>query len=72
MSPEILELTVEKLAAAGQAIAHHEGKVYFVAGGIPQERVRVRVQRQKKRYAYAVISEILQPGPLRRDPPCPY
>ena len=70
--PQFLDLTIEKLGGAGQAIAHHEGKVYFVAGGIPQERVRVQIRKSKKRYAQGVITEILERGELRRDPPCPY
>ncbi|GAB4211957.1 MAG: 23S rRNA (uracil(1939)-C(5))-methyltransferase RlmD [Synechococcales cyanobacterium] len=72
-TPEtILDLTVERLGGEGQAIAHHEGKVILVEGGIPGEQVRVRVQKSKKRYAKAVITEILAKGDLRRDPPCSY
>lgn len=60
-------LLVEKPAAGGRMIARHEGQVVLVAGGIPGERVRARVERVEKRLAFAAATAILEPSPDRRD-----
>ncbi|WP_157421660.1 class I SAM-dependent RNA methyltransferase [Agromyces sp. Leaf222] len=39
----VLELDVERIAHGGVAVAHHEGRVVFVADAIPGERVMARV-----------------------------
>ena len=40
-----LSLLVEKPVAGGRMIARHEGQIVFVAGAIPGERVRARVEQ---------------------------
>jgi len=66
-------LTIESLDLQGQGIAHDdEGKVVFVEGGLPGERVRVERLRQKKNYDKARVIEVLEASPLRVEPPCPY
>jgi 23S rRNA (uracil1939-C5)-methyltransferase len=67
----IEELTIESLAYGGHGLGHHAGKVVFVPFTAPGDQVRCRVQREKKRYAEAVVDEILSPAPDRRTPPCP-
>lgn len=64
---EILALTVEKPAAGGAMIARHDGQVILVAGGIPGERVRARVDRVGKGVAYATAVEVEEASPDRRD-----
>lgn len=39
----VLELDIERIAHGGVAVAHHEGRVVFVADAIPGERVTARV-----------------------------
>ncbi len=48
-------------------IARHEGQVLLVAGAIPGEQVRARVERVDKRMAYATTEAVLEPSPDRRD-----
>jgi tRNA/tmRNA/rRNA uracil-C5-methylase (TrmA/RlmC/RlmD family) len=71
---DILTLRVEKPAAGGRMIARHEGVVVLVAGAIPGERVRARVERVERSLAYATVHEVLDPHPARRpvchDPRC--
>lgn len=55
----------------GEGLARHEGKVVFVAGGLPGERVRARLTEAKKDYARAETMEILSPSPERVEPGCP-
>ena len=47
-------------------LARHEGQIVFVAGAIPGERVRARVERVSKQLAFAVTAEVLEASPDRR------
>jgi 23S rRNA (uracil1939-C5)-methyltransferase len=57
---------VEKAVAGGRMLARHQGQVVFVAGAIPGERVRVRVERVSKQLAYAEVVDVSEPSPDRR------
>jgi 23S rRNA (uracil1939-C5)-methyltransferase len=63
-----LILTIEKPVAGGRMLARHEGQVVLVAGAIPGERVRARVERVSKQLAFAEAVEVLDASPDRRDP----
>lgn len=66
------ELTVESLAAGGDAIARApDGRVVFVARAAPGDRVRVRVLETKKSFYRAEVAEVIAPGPDRVEPRCP-
>ncbi|MFL6277196.1 MAG: class I SAM-dependent RNA methyltransferase [Blastocatellia bacterium] len=67
-----IEVTTERLAYGGDAIAHHEGLTIFVPLAARGERLRVRVVERKKNYARAVIETIVEPSPERRAPLCAY
>lgn len=67
---EVLTLDIEKPAAGGRMIARASGQVVLVAGVIPGERARVRIERVGKGVAYGVAVEIEQPSPARRPPIC--
>jgi 23S rRNA (uracil1939-C5)-methyltransferase len=47
-------------------LARHDGQVVFVAGAIPGERVRARVERLSKQLAFAETLEVLEASPDRR------
>ncbi len=77
MSVEVgqeLPLLIEKPAAGGRMIARHDGQVVLVAGAIPGERVRARIERVEKRLAFAATAAVLEASPDRRegaaDPSC--
>src|SRR4029450_739848 len=61
-------LSIEKPAAGGRMLARHNGKVIFVHGAIPGERVRVRLERVERQLAFASVNEILESSPDRRQP----
>ncbi len=65
---EAIELSIEKPAAGGRMLARHNGKVVFVHGAIPGERVRARLERVERQLSFASVSEILEPSPDRRQP----
>ena len=59
------------MAAGGDAIARDEGgRVVFVEGALPGERVRARVTSAKKDFAKAVVVDVVDPSPDRVAPPC--
>ncbi|MGB6241319.1 MAG: 23S rRNA (uracil(1939)-C(5))-methyltransferase RlmD [Castellaniella sp.] len=65
-------LDIESLDLEGQGIAHHEGKVVFVAGALPGERVLARQTRRKPSYDKARVEQVLRPSSQRTQPPCPH
>jgi 23S rRNA (uracil1939-C5)-methyltransferase len=67
---EILDLTIERPVAGGRMLARHDGRIVFVAGAIPGERVRARVERVTKQSWWASTIEVIEPSADRRVPPC--
>ncbi len=67
-----LELSIETLSYGRAAIAHaDDGRVVFVEGGAPGDRVRARITRTHARHLEAEVTEILEAGESRTTPPCP-
>ena len=61
------------MAAGGSAVAHDaEGRVVFVEGAIPGERVSAQISEEKKSFSRAAVTEVLHTSPHRRTPPCRY
>ncbi len=68
-----VELTIDAMATGGDAVGRDgNGRVTFVAGALPGERVTATIERAKKRHAHARLVEVLEASPDRRPPPCPY
>lgn len=70
----VVEITIERPAAGGRMIARQNGRVILVAGAIPGERVRARLERQTRQVAWATVLDVLEPSDDRRevsgDPAC--
>jgi 23S rRNA (uracil1939-C5)-methyltransferase len=69
---DTLELSVEDLAFGGEGVGRADGYVVFVRGGLPGDRLRVRLTEARGRFGRAAIEEVLIPAPDRVAPPCPY
>jgi len=69
---ETLELTIDDLAFGGEGVGRADGYVVFVRGGLPGDRLRVRLTEARGRFGRATIEEVLQPSPDRVVAPCPY
>lgn len=68
-----VELTVEQLVAGGDGLAREpDGRVVFVRGAAPGDRVRAELVDQRRDFARADIVEVVEPGPDRVVPPCPH
>ena len=69
---DFITLDLTAPANLGQALGRHQGQVIFVPGGLPGERVRVRLIKEHKRWARGELVELRTPSPDRVEPPCPY
>ncbi|HEU4438187.1 MAG TPA: 23S rRNA (uracil(1939)-C(5))-methyltransferase RlmD [Methylomirabilota bacterium] len=69
---EILSLTIDDLAYGGEGVGRADGYVVFVPGGLPGDRVRVRLVQVRSRFGRGVIESIEAASPQRVDAPCPY
>jgi 23S rRNA (uracil1939-C5)-methyltransferase len=66
-----IDVELTDLAYGGDAVGRYEGRVLFVPGGIPGERVRVEIVEERRGHARADLLEILRPAPERIDPAYP-
>ena len=66
-----LELVPTAMVAGGTALAHEaDGRVVFVEGALPGERVVARLTEERKDFARAVAVQVLDASPDRVVPPC--
>ncbi len=63
-----IDVELTDLAYGGDAVGRYEGRVLFVPGGIPGERVRVDIVEERRGHARADLLEILRPAPERVEP----
>ena len=66
-----IDVELTDLAYGGDAVGRYEGRVLFVPGGIPGERVRVEVVEERRGHARANLLEILRRAPERVEPEYP-
>lgn len=67
-----IEVVVEKLVSGGDGLARFEGIPIFVPRSAPGDHLMVRLTERRPDYGRAEIVRIVQPGPRRREPPCPH
>jgi 23S rRNA (uracil1939-C5)-methyltransferase len=63
---------VESLDQEGRGVAHSDGKVIFIEGGLPGEMVEFASYRRKPNYEFAEVRRILRASPSRVVPRCRY
>ena len=67
------ELTAERVVVGGDALAREaDGRVVFVPGALPGERVRVRSLPDRRGAARAELIEVLDASAERVEAPCPH
>src|SRR4029450_11937090 len=66
----LLTLDIEKAAAGGRMLARHEGRVVLVAGAIPGERVRARIEKGSGAVVFASTGAGMEPSGDRRAGLC--
>jgi 23S rRNA (uracil1939-C5)-methyltransferase len=68
----ILDVTIEKIVPNGYGLGFAEGLTVFVSLAAAGDRLRVKINQQKGRTAFAEIVEIIEPSGERIEPPCVY
>ncbi len=69
---DVLSVTIEDLAFGGEGVGRVDGFVVFVRGGLPGDRLRVRLVQSRSRFGRGVIEAVEAPSPDRVKAPCPY
>lgn len=70
--PIHVTLEIEGLSSEGAGVARHEGKVHFVPGAFPGERVEAEIVSARRRFDRARLVRVIDPSPDRRAPRCPH
>jgi 23S rRNA (uracil1939-C5)-methyltransferase len=65
-------LTIESLDQEGRGVAHHDGKVIFVEGGLPGEMVVASVYRKKPSFELATLMRVVRESAARQTAHCAY
>ena len=68
---EPITADIESLDQEGRGVTHVDGKVVFVEGALPGERVELEVFRRKPKYELARTHAVLRASPSRTQPRCP-
>lgn len=63
------ELVIDTLVTGGAGLGRLDGRVVFVPGTCPGERVRAEAVKVKKSFVEARLVEVLEASPRRVDPP---
>ncbi len=69
---DTIALEIESLNEDGRGVGRHEGKVVFVEGALPGERVVCCLERQRPRYSSGWTVSIERPSSDRVEPRCEY
>jgi 23S rRNA (uracil1939-C5)-methyltransferase len=69
--PEI-EVRIERILPGGVGLAHAGGRTLLVGLAAPGDLVRVRIESVRGKVSFASIVEVIEPSPVRIEPPCPY
>jgi 23S rRNA (uracil1939-C5)-methyltransferase len=70
--PDIRQAAIESLDGEGRGVTRVEGKVIFVEGGLPGERVEFRSYRRKPTYELGEVTAVLAGSTQRVAPRCPH
>ncbi|CCB90064.1 uncharacterized RNA methyltransferase pc0248 [Simkania negevensis Z] len=71
-SSKILKSKIEKLVFGGAGLSRDQGFIIFVPYTAPGDLVEVTITQEKKNYKFAKLHRLIQSGPQRTSPRCPY
>lgn len=67
-----VELIIDRFSHEGRGIGNIDGKLVFVEGALPGEKVRAKYFATHKKFDELRVEEVLQASPDRVQPPCPH
>jgi len=72
VAPRLVDLTIEAIGAAGDGVAHLDGRAVYVPFTVAGDRVSARIEGRRGDGLAAALVEVLSPGPGRVAPRCPH
>lgn len=72
IQPFTAEISLTDAASDGIALGRHEGRVVFVAGGVPGDVAQVYIRGKEKNALLGDIQAIVTPSADRTTPECPH
>ncbi len=70
MDSKLVQLDITDLAFDGKSVAHQDGKVVFLKGGLPGETVLAEITHRKRRHDQGIVREIITPSDKRIPATC--
>ncbi|RYV01936.1 23S rRNA (uracil(1939)-C(5))-methyltransferase RlmD [Shewanella sp. OPT22] len=67
-----MTMEIRQLDHLGAGVAHHQGKVVFVPGALPSEKVELQLVEQKKKFAKGKLLNVIEESDERVEPECPH
>jgi 23S rRNA (uracil1939-C5)-methyltransferase len=67
---ERVDLRIDDLSHDGRGVGRIDGQVVFVAGGLPGDQLRVRLNRRARGHWHGELLAVAEPSPQRRRAPC--
>lgn len=65
-------ITIDELTLGPYGVGHLGGKAVMVANCAPGDTVEVSIGKTRRDYSVARLRKVIQAGPHRRIPPCPF
>lgn len=66
-----IKLNIEAMTSEGSAVGHYNGIAVFVRGAVPGDEIIAHIIKTSKRYAVAIVKDILKESPSRIESDCP-
>lgn len=63
--PDIFDITIEKLVTSGEGLGYYQSRPIYVFGVMPEDQVRVRPVKVRRRITQAALVDVLKPAPCR-------
>lgn len=70
MAPKIIELDIVDLANTGLSVGYDNGKVTFVNGGLPGERIEAEITKSRRNFNQARLVRLVTRSSDRIEPVC--
>jgi len=72
LAGNVAEALIESIDHEGVGVAHVEGKVTFIDGGVTGERVEFTRRRSRGNFDLGSVTQVLRESPQRVTPRCAY
>lgn len=69
---DLVEIEISDMSEEGAGIGHSEGMAVFVDGAVYGDRVKARITKVKKNYAFGECVEIIKPSDKREEGFCKF